>query len=43
MLWMAGQLPDSELTDVEVRWLEVAVFEAVGRKLSAHETPKELQ
>ena len=41
--WMNGFIPDGELTDAEVQWLEAAVFEAVGRKLNAHATPEELQ
>jgi len=41
--WMAGSLPDSELTVDEVAWLEEAVFEAVSRKLAAAEPPETVQ
>jgi hypothetical protein len=33
--WFNGQLPDAELSDAEVAWLEKQVFKAIKRKLQA--------
>lgn len=33
--WFDGELPDEELTDAEVRWLEQQVFKAISRKMKA--------
>lgn len=43
MLWMGGSLPDSELTEAEVEWLQEAVFNAIARKTLAAKPSKELQ
>lgn len=33
--WFAGELPDYELTEDEIEWLEDAVREAVMRQVTA--------
>ena len=41
--WLAGLIPDSELTSEEVAWLQVATFEAVAIKLRAQPETATLQ
>lgn len=43
MLWMNGKLPDNELTDDEVEWLQEAVFNAIVKKTKAVKAPKGVQ
>jgi len=41
--WLAGLLPDEQLTPFEIGWLQVATFEAVERKLQAMNAPEQVQ
>ena len=34
-LWFDGELPDDELTNKEVKWLEKTVFNALAQKMLA--------
>lgn len=40
--WFAGKIPDDELSNSEIDWLEEAVFNAVVRKISKFPEPREL-